>query len=111
MSGLNDVQNEQDITVNDVSSLSCNFYDYTLILNNLWVSAATLKQSSSFVSYSKQIGGWSVEGLTVDKINSNRTSVTCLTRHLTSFAVLVNIQDEKPVRNEVVKYIWGHNLT
>ena len=35
LSGLNDVQNEQDITVNDVSSLSCNFYDYTLILNNL----------------------------------------------------------------------------
>ena len=53
--------------------------------------------------YSNQIGGWSTEGLTVDKIHSNRTSVTCLTRHLTSFAVLVSIQDERPgpVRIEV----------
>ena len=48
--------------------------------------------------HSNQIGGWSTEGLTVDKINSNRTSVACLTRHLTSFAVLVSIQDERPVR-------------
>ena len=39
-----------------------------------------------------------MEGLTVDKIHSNRTTVTCLTRHLTSFAVLVSIQDEKQVR-------------
>ena len=67
--------------------------------------AATVKQSSSFVLYSNQIGGWSMEGLTVDKDHSNKTSVTCLTRHLTSFAVLVSIQDEKPVRNEFVKYI------
>ena len=74
------------------------------------MSAATVKQSSSFVLYSNQIGGWSVEGLTVDKINSNKTSVTCLTRHLTSFAVLVSIQDENPVRNEVVKYVCGYNL-
>ena len=48
--------------------------------------------------HSNQIGGWSTEGLTVDKINSNRTSVACFTRHLTSFAVLVSIQDERPVR-------------
>ena len=46
-----------------------------------------------------------MKGLTVDKDHSNKTSVTCLTRHLTSFAVLVSIQDEKPVRNEVFKYI------
>ena len=52
--------------------------------------------------YSNQIGGWSTEGLTVDKVHSNRTSVTCLTRHLTSFAVLVSIQDERPVRIEIV---------
>ena len=39
-----------------------------------------------------------MKGLTVDKIHSNRTSVTCLTIHLTSFAVLVSIQDERPVR-------------
>ena len=48
--------------------------------------------------HSNQIGGWSTEGLTVDKIRSNRTSVACFTRHLTSFAVLVSIQDERPVR-------------
>ena len=44
-----------------------------------------------------------MEGLTVDKIHSNRTFVTCLTRHLTSFAVLVSIEDKKPVRIKGVK--------
>ena len=39
-----------------------------------------------------------MEGVTVDKINSNKTSVTCLTTHLTSFAVLVSIHDGRPVR-------------
>ena len=53
------------------------------------------------MSYSNQIGGWSTEGLTVDKSHSNKTLVTCLTRHLTSFAVLVSIQDERPVRNKI----------
>ena len=43
------------------------------------------------------MGGWSTEGLTVAKSQSNRMSVTCVTTHLTSFAVLVSIQDEKPV--------------
>ena len=45
-----------------------------------------------------QVGGWFTEGVTVDTNNSNLTSVTCLTKHLTSFAVLVSIQDERPVR-------------
>ena len=50
-------------------------------------------------SFSNQIGGWSTEGLTVDRNCSNGTSITCLTTHLTSFAVLVSIQDkEQPVR-------------
>ena len=39
-----------------------------------------------------------MEGLTVDKNNSNRSLVTCITTHLTSFAVLVSIHDERPVR-------------
>ena len=43
------------------------------------------------------MGGWSTEGLTVAKSQSNRMSVTCVTTHLTSFAVLVSIQDERPV--------------
>ena len=51
--------------------------------------------------YSNQIGGWSTEGLTVDESHSNKTLVSCLTTHLTSFAVLVSIQDERPVRNTV----------
>ena len=51
--------------------------------------------------YSNQIGGWSTEGLIVDKSHSNKTLVTCLTTHLTSFAVLVSIQDERLVRNKI----------
>ena len=46
------------------------------------------------------MGGWSTEGLTVDRSQSNEMSVTCITMHLTSFAVLVSIQDERPVRTE-----------
>ena len=46
------------------------------------------------------MGGWSPNGLTVDRSQSNETSVTCITTHLTSFAVLVSIQDERPVRAE-----------
>jgi len=45
-----------------------------------------------------QVGGWSTEGVIVDEMNSNRTSVTCLTTHLTSFAVLVSMEDEQQVR-------------
>ena len=52
--------------------------------------------------YSNRIGGWSTEGLTIDRSNSNNTLVTCLTTHLTSFAVLVSIQDERPVRTESI---------
>ena len=48
--------------------------------------------------YSDQVGGWSTKGLSLDTNHSNKTSVTCLTTHLTSFAVLVSIQDERPVR-------------
>ena len=33
-----------------------------------------------------------MEGLDVDTNQSNRTLVTCLTRHLTSFAVLMSIE-------------------
>ena len=46
-----------------------------------------------------------MKGLSVDKSNSNETSVTCLTDHLTSFAVLVSIKDadDRPVR--VDRYI------
>ena len=46
------------------------------------------------------MGGWSTEGLAVDRNRSNETSVTCITTHLTSFAVLVSIQDERPVRTD-----------
>ena len=46
------------------------------------------------------MGGWSPDGLTVDRSQSNEMSVTCVTTHLTSFAVLVSIQDERPVRTE-----------
>jgi len=44
--------------------------------------------------HSNQAGGWSQEGVQLDKDNSNVTIVTCFTTHLTSFAVLVTIQDK-----------------
>ena len=47
---------------------------------------------------SDQVGGWSTQGLTLDRATSNKMSVSCNTTHLTSFAVLVSIQDERPVR-------------
>ena len=56
------------------------------------------------VLHSNQIGGWSTDGLTVDTVHSNRTTVTCLTRHLISFAVLVNAQNENSVRIYSVYY-------
>jgi len=50
------------------------------------------------VLYSTHAGGWSTEGLTVDKSHSTKTVVACLTTHFTSFAILVSTQDEGPVR-------------
>ena len=49
---------------------------------------------------SNQVGGWSTKGLVLDESLSDETSVTCLTQHLTSFAVLVKISgtDETQVR-------------
>lgn len=48
--------------------------------------------------YSNQTGGWSTKGLSIDRRHSNRTSITCLTTHFTSFGVFVSVQDEQPVR-------------
>ena len=55
---------------------------------------------NSCMLHSNQMGGWSTEGLTVDRSQSNEMSVTCIITHLTSFAVLVSVQDERPVRTE-----------
>ena len=66
------------------------------------VSLKLYEKSTGFMFCSNQIGGWCTEGMTLDKIHSNKTSVTCLTRHLTSFAVLVSIQDERSVRTKRV---------
>ena len=41
-------------------------------------------------SYSNATGGWSEQDVFVDVENSNSTTVTCITKHLTSFAVLVD---------------------
>ena len=60
--------------------------------------ALELSSYNSLMVYSNQVGGWSTEGVDLDTNHSNKTSVTCLTTHLTSFAVLVSIQDERPVR-------------
>ena len=61
--------------------------------NNLLVKTYNLFSEIYFSLF--RIGGWSTEGVTVDKMNSNRTSVTCFTTHLTSFAVLVSTADEQ----------------
>ncbi|XP_065906698.1 uncharacterized protein [Dysidea avara] len=45
-------------------------------------------------------GGWSREGVRLDKDNSNETRVTCFTTHLTSFAVLVTIHDRSPATED-----------
>jgi len=49
---------------------------------------------------SNQAGGWSQEGVVLDKDNSDESKVTCLATHLTSFAVLVSVGDgpEKKVK-------------
>ena len=67
---------------------------WSLIICKLQFKIAT-RQNLLIFRY--RVGGWSTEGLTVDRNNSNRTSVICVTTHLTSFAVLVSIQDDKPV--------------
>ena len=41
-------------------------------------------------AYSNQTGGWSEEGVILDLENTNSTTITCVTNHLTSFAVLVD---------------------
>ena len=53
---------------------------------------------------SNQVGGWSTKGLVLDESQSDETSVTCLTQHLTSFAVLVKISDtdETQVRAKAI---------
>ena len=35
-------------------------------------------------------GGWSQQDVFMDVDNSNSTMITCITKHLTSFAVLVD---------------------
>ena len=40
--------------------------------------------------HSDDTGGWSEEGVFLDVENTNSTTITCVTRHLTSFAVLVD---------------------
>ena len=46
------------------------------------------------------IGGWSCDGVELDEEQSSETTVVCEAYHLTSFAVLVSIQDQQPVRIE-----------
>ena len=41
-------------------------------------------------NYSNMTGGWSEQDVFMDVDNSNSTMITCITKHLTSFAVLVD---------------------
>jgi len=47
--------------------------------------------------HSNNTGGWSEEGVTLDIENTNSTTITCVTTHLTSFTVL--FQGAKKVSN------------
>ena len=38
--------------------------------------------------YRNNTGGWSEEGVFLDVENTNSTTITCVTKHLTSFSVL-----------------------
>ena len=42
------------------------------------------------INFSDDTGGWSEEGVFLDVENTNSTTITCVTKHLTSFAVLVD---------------------
>ena len=42
------------------------------------------------IHHSNDTGGWSEEGVFLDVENTNSTTITCVTKHLTSFAVLVD---------------------
>jgi len=45
-----------------------------------------------------EFGGWSTDGVELDEEESTEFRVVCQAYHLTSFAVLVSIRDEQPVR-------------
>ena len=47
--------------------------------------------------HSSVIGRWSTRGVEIVDELSNDTIITCYSTHLTSFAVLVSPQDERPV--------------
>ena len=44
----------------------------------------------SDITCSNAMGGWSDRDVFMDVENSNSTTITCITKHLTSFAVLVD---------------------
>ena len=46
---------------------------------------------------SSEVGRWSTQGVEIVDELSNDTIITCYSTHLTSFAVLVSPQDERPV--------------
>ena len=58
------------------------------------------QQHNEFIylcSLRNQTGGWSSAGIRLNQSRSNATTVTCLSTHLTSFAVLAGIQNETQV--------------
>ena len=79
----------------------CVFYDYDLKINNGYKYLAIpvdihIYFYCTYVN-SSAVGGWSTQGVTIDDELSNDTIITCYSTHLTSFAVLVSPQDERPV--------------
>ncbi|XP_065905004.1 uncharacterized protein [Dysidea avara] len=82
----------QSAGANLEKNTTCQFYDHNLL--DIQLNLA---------------GGWSQEGVKLDDDKSNDTRVTCLTNHLTSFAVLVSVRGTEPTPADealsVVSYI------
>ena len=61
---------------------------------------------------SNEVGGWSTVGVMLDEKQSNKTTVVCQVSHLTSFAVLVSIQEgKKPVRMHAMRLLSLYDTT
>jgi len=82
----------------------CVFYDYELKINRLKKYKYILIHLLIY-AHSSRVGGWSTEGVKIINELSDDTMITCHSTHLTSFAVLVSPQDERPVCTAVLYLI------
>ena len=62
-----------------------------------------------FTTCSNDTGGWSEEGVFLDAENTNSTTITCVTNHLTSFAVLVDSHRTTSV-SDSIQFVNVHTV-